>query len=148
MPWKHGNTLLSEISLFYLYALLQKFRTPLAQSQLRHWNMLPTRQKIILTQFRVINVVSRYTANVGRRFTRLCAGDVSWLLQNEGNWGCENGGAGVSWWTVEHGWWFFASAYVEICWRWVHWQRKCGLLGKVLDGQRTSMEAEWSTSNS
>ena len=29
MPWKHGNTVLSEISSFYLYALFRKFRTPL-----------------------------------------------------------------------------------------------------------------------
>ena len=28
MLWKHGNTLSSEISTFYLYALFQKFRTP------------------------------------------------------------------------------------------------------------------------
>ena len=29
MPWKHGNTLLSEISSFYAYALFRKFGTPL-----------------------------------------------------------------------------------------------------------------------
>ena len=29
MSWKHGNTLLSEISSFYAYALFRKFRTPL-----------------------------------------------------------------------------------------------------------------------
>ena len=29
MPWKHGNTLLSEISSFYVYALFPKFRTNL-----------------------------------------------------------------------------------------------------------------------
>ena len=33
--WK-GNTLLSEISSFYAYALFRKFRTPLTQSQLGH----------------------------------------------------------------------------------------------------------------
>ena len=29
VPWKQGNTLLSEITSFYLYALFRKFRTPL-----------------------------------------------------------------------------------------------------------------------
>ena len=29
VPWKHGNTLLSEISSFFVYALFREFRTPL-----------------------------------------------------------------------------------------------------------------------
>ena len=60
---------------------------------------------------------------------RLCAGTVGWILQNEGNWGFGNGGAGVCWRTVEDGWWFFAIACVEICWRWIHWQRGVGCVG-------------------
>ena len=29
MPWKYGNTLLSEVSWFFAYTLFRKFRTPL-----------------------------------------------------------------------------------------------------------------------
>ena len=31
----------------------------------------------------------------GESITRLCDGGVSWLLQNEGNFGCGNDGTGV-----------------------------------------------------
>ena len=50
-------------------------------------------------------------------------------LAGERNWGCANGGAGVSWQTVRHRWWFFATACVEIFWRWVHWQRGVRCVG-------------------
>ena len=32
---------------------------------------------------------------MGSGITRLCDGDVSWLLQKEGDRGCGNGGTGV-----------------------------------------------------
>ena len=32
----------------------------------------------------------------GEWITRLCDGGVSWLLQNEGDLGCRNGGTGVA----------------------------------------------------
>ena len=60
---------------------------------------------------------------------RLCDGDVSWLLQNGGGWGYMNIGTGVCWQTVEDGWWISSTACVEICWRWVHWQRGVRCLG-------------------
>ena len=40
---------------------------------------------------------------------RGCAGEVSSLSQNKGSCGCGNHRAGVCWWTVHDGWWFFNS---------------------------------------
>ena len=68
-----------------------------------------------------------------RGITKLCAGGFSWLLHNEGNCGCRNGGASVSWQTVEDGWWFFATACVEICWRWILWQKGVGCVSSQAD---------------
>ena len=67
--------------------------------------------------------------SMGRGITRLCAGDVSWLLQNDGKLGCGNSGTGACWRTVEDGWWIFSIAYVDTCWRLVHWQTGIGCVG-------------------
>ena len=40
---------------------------------------------------------------MGRGITELCVGDVSWILQNGRNWGCEKVAAGVYRQTVEDG---------------------------------------------
>ena len=66
---------------------------------------------------------------MGKGITRLCTGDVSWLLQNEKYWGCANSGTGVCWLTVADEWWISSTACVAACWKWVHWQRGTGCLG-------------------
>ena len=76
---------------------------------------------------------------VEHEITRLCVADVSCLLQNEENWGCRNGVAGVCWQTVEDRWWFFANSCVEICCRWVHRQRGVGSVGRLLKAKSRSL---------
>ena len=98
------------------------------------WLWHPTPITEALVQFRreakfiLLMPWNWHIETMGRGITRLCASDVSWLLHNKGNWGCGNGGGGVCWRTVD-GWWFFLTACVEICWRWIHWQRRVGCVG-------------------
>ena len=68
---------------------------------------------------------------MGSGITRLCDGDVKWLLQYGAGWGCGNSGTGVCWQTVEDGWWISSTACVEICRRWAHWQRGVAWLGSL-----------------
>ena len=42
--------------------------------------------------------------------------------------GVGNSEIGVCWQTVEDKWSISSTACVEICWRWVHWQRGVGCL--------------------
>ena len=60
-------------------------------------------------------------------------GCVSCLLQNEGKWGCGTGVAGVYLLTVGDGEWFFANPCVEICRRWINWERIDWLPGYLWD---------------
>ena len=71
---------------------------------------------------------------------RLRAIDVSWLLQNEGNCGCGNGGAGVCRQIVQDWWRLFASG---IALRQVHWQKglRCvGIRGSYLTARNPPWE--------
>ena len=78
---------------------------------------------------------------MGSEITRLCDGDVSWLLQNDRDWGCANSGTGM----------------LAYCWGWVVNLLYClcgdllevgslakgswmlGWSGQLSDGQETSM---------
>ena len=66
-----------------------------------HWNLgqSPCRNQT----YSLLLPRNWHEKTMGRGITELCVGDVSWILQNGRNWGCEKVAAGVYRQTVEDG---------------------------------------------